>query len=147
MRRKPMVIAAAVVIGAGVIAVGSLNDGAVECHPWRKHYVGTFEQREGPGTMSSVEFRDGRMAYGIGHSGDMGYRADGNGTWRVREDNLVEWTIDGVNEGAGGSATQWRPTYTADSYECDDSGRVVRITGNGVDTAPFPSRFDFVRID
>lgn len=148
MKRKTLIISAAVVFAVGVIALAS-HDGEfeVECHPWRKHYLGTFEQREGPGTTSTVEFGDGEVVEGTGRSPDSPYRAGGSGTWRVGEDNLVEWTIDGVNRLETGDSVRWRPTYVADSFECDDSGRVVRITGNGTDTAPFPSRFDFVRVD
>ncbi|HIW60893.1 MAG TPA: hypothetical protein H9881_00400 [Candidatus Stackebrandtia excrementipullorum] len=148
MRRRTGVIVAAVLIAAAVFAFGS-GDGVVdvECHPWRKHYLGAFEQREGPGVASTVRFLDGHLVEGVGASAGTNHSADGSGTWRVGEDNLVEWTIEGTNRLDTGAQVQWRPTYTATSVQCDDAGRVIRITGNGTDTAPFPSRFDFVRVE
>jgi len=143
-----MVIAGVLVVVGGLIALRASDaEYEVECHPWRKDYLGRFEQREGPGTASSVVFGRDRVVDGAGRSAGAHYRADGSGSWRVTEDNLVEWSLDGVNVLDTGAEVPWRPSYTAATIECDNRGTVIRIIGNGTDTAPFPSRFDFVRVD
>lgn len=148
MKRRAMVIVGVLVVIGGVIALRDSDSGyEVECHPWRNDYLGRFEQREGPGAASSVVFGRDRIVNGAGRSTGVVYRADGAGTWRVTEDNLVEWTIDGLNVLDTGAQVPWQPSYVAVSVECDNRGRVTRITGNGTDTAPFPSHFDFIRVD
>ncbi|GAA4894003.1 hypothetical protein LX16_1742 [Stackebrandtia albiflava] len=146
MKRATAVAAGAVVLVAAAAMGASGADEPPECHPWRGDYLGTFRQEAGPGTDSTVTLSDSEAADGTATTLDSPYRATGSGTWRVTEDGHVVWRLDGVNRLGTGAEVDWSPTYTATAFECDARGRVVRITGDGIDTAPFPSRFDFVRV-
>lgn len=141
------VAAIAVVVAVGAIGlVNSATSGhEAECHPWTEEYVGTFQQFEGPGANSTVQFHGSKQVDAIAQTPDSPFHASGQGSFTLDEDNHASWTLSGSTSLDTGAQIAWNPTYKVTAVECDQDGNVVRIQGDGINTAPYPSEFDFSR--